>query len=68
VKKQQLLLIGGAVLLFAILLYLGSTVAPKTPTAASTAQNSAENPHIKFEDLPAKAKEKNQSRPSFTPQ
>jgi tRNA A37 N6-isopentenylltransferase MiaA len=58
VKKKQLLLIGGAVLLFAILLYMGSTVAPKTPATAATAQNSTDNQHIKFEELLLKAKEK----------
>jgi len=58
VKKQQLLLIGGAILLFAILLYMGSTVAPKSPAAAANAKNEADNQHIEFKDLLVKAKEK----------
>ena len=57
-KKQQLLLIGGAILLFAILLYMGSTVAPKSPAAAANAKNEADNQHIEFKDLLVKAKEK----------
>ena len=58
-KKQQLLLIGGAILLFAILLYMGSTVAPKNPAAAAAnTHNSTDNQHIEFKDLLVKAKEK----------
>ena len=57
-KKQQLLLIGGAVLLFVILLYMGSTVAPKSPAATANAKNEADNQHIEFKDLLVKAKEK----------
>ena len=57
-KKQQLLLIGGAILLFAILLYMGSTVAPKNPaTAAANAKNEADNlkkflPKVLEQDYP----------------
>ena len=57
-KKQQLLLIGGAILLFAILLYMGSTVSPKNPATAENAKNEADSQHIEFKDLLAKAKEK----------
>ena len=57
-KKQQLLLIGGAILLFSILLYMGSTVAPKNPAAAANGENKADNQHLEFKDLLAKAKEK----------
>jgi len=58
VKKQQLLLIGGAILLFATLLYMGSTVAPKNPVATANTKNEADNQHIEFKDLLVKAKEK----------
>ena len=57
-KKQQLLLIGGAVLLFAFLYYVGKPTAPKDPLAVSSLQNNIDNQSIKFEDLLVKAKEK----------
>ena len=57
-KKQQLILLGGAILLFAILLYMGSTVAPKNPVMAANGEHKADNQHLEFEDLLKKAKEK----------
>jgi len=58
VKKQQWVLIGGAIVLFIGLLVFGKTVSPKnTNTSPQTAQQPV-NQTIKFEDLLQKAKEK----------
>ncbi len=57
-KKQQFLLVGGACLLFTLLLVFGRTVASKSSNQSPVQSQQIDNQQIKFEDLLQKAKAK----------
>jgi len=58
VRKQQIVLVSGALILFILLYIFGQTIPPAKPVQQHTDSQSTERQSIKFDDLLLKAKQK----------